>query len=117
MFFSGNVRNHSEGREGVSFLTYETYDEVVVAELRKVALVASSDFEQILKVAIGHRLGKCSVGESTVVVAVSAEHREAAFLAGKFAIDTLKRSVPIWKKETWIDGDDWSRNATVIEQI
>ncbi len=117
VFFSGNVRNHSEGREGVSSLSYETYDEVIINELRKVAFSTASDFDKIVKVAIGHRLGPCAVGESTVVISVSSEHREAAFLAGKYAIDTLKRSVPIWKKETWIDGYDWSQNASVIEQL
>lgn len=117
VFFSGNVRNHSEGREGVTMLSYEAYDEVIVQELSKVALLTSSDFDQIVKVAIGHRLGPCAVGESTVVIAVSSEHREAAFLAGKFAIDTVKRSVPIWKKETWAEGSDWSQNSSVIEQL
>ena len=117
VFFSGNVRNHSEGRDGVTSLSYETYEEVIVNELSKVAFSTSFDFDGIVKVAIGHRLGPCEVGESTVLIAVSSEHREAAFLAGKFAIDTLKRSVPIWKKETWSEGSDWSKNSSVIEQL
>jgi molybdopterin synthase catalytic subunit len=68
----------------------------------------------VRRVAIVHRLGKLDLSESSVVVAVGSEHREEAFLGAKYAIDSLKVKAPIWKKETWSGGEDWSSVATTI---
>ncbi|KAA3640568.1 MAG: molybdenum cofactor biosynthesis protein MoaE [Armatimonadetes bacterium] len=108
VLFSGTVRDHSEGREGVTHLEYEAYEGVVVD---KIGEVVSQAMEQwpILRVAAVHRTGSLGVGEPAVMVAVSTAHRNDAFPACKFVIDELKRSVPIWKKEHWPGGAEWVR--------
>ncbi len=107
VLFSGTARDHSEGREDVSLLEYEAYEEHVVPRLGGVADELRERWPDVRRVAMIHRIGPVPVGESAVVVAVSSPHREAAFHAGKFAIDALKSSVPIWKREKWRDGESW----------
>lgn len=117
VLFSGNVRNHSEGRDGVDSLEYEGYEEQLVPSFLKIANEAMSRFEGVLKVAIHHRLGLCALGESSVIIGVSSEHRESGFVASKFCIDTLKQTSPIWKKEHWSNGSDWALGANVVTQF
>jgi molybdopterin synthase catalytic subunit len=110
--FSGTVRDHSPGREGVSRLEYEVYDEVVIDKIREVVSEAQERWP-ILKVAAVHRTGELSVGESAVVVAVSTAHRSDAFPAARYIIDELKTRAPIWKKEHWSGGAEWVREDRV----
>jgi molybdopterin synthase catalytic subunit len=106
--FCGTVRDHSEGRPGVTSLEYEAYTEQVVPRLRDVADGARTRWPEIGRLALLHRTGLLGVGDVSVVVAVSTPHRTEAFTAAQFCIDTLKHTVPIWKRETWEGGSDWS---------
>lgn len=104
--FDGCVRNQSHGRRTL-YLDYEAYESMAVAKMREIAAAARAQFS-IDQVAIAHRLGRLAIGETSVFIAVSAPHRSAAFDACRFAIDTLKRTVPIWKKEYFEDGAVWA---------
>lgn len=117
VLFSGDVRDHSDGRVGVSSLEYEAYESQLIRSFVDLGNVALSRFEGTCRIAIFHRIGKCAVGESTVVIVASAEHRESAFSAAKFCIDTLKVTSPIWKKETWDSGSDWALGANQIQHV
>ena len=103
--FVGTVRNHTRERR-VSRLDFEAYEPMAVSEMRKIAEQAMQRF-QIDKISIHHRTGRLEIGEIPVVIAVGAPHRGAAFEACQFAIDTLKETVPIWKKEYFEDGEVW----------
>lgn len=107
--FVGTVRNATKNKE-VTLLDFESYTNMAIKEMQKIAERALADFE-ILKIAIHHAEGKLKIGEIPVIIAVSAPHRKAAFAACQFAIDTLKEKVPIWKKEHFVDGEVWV-NAT-----
>ena len=106
--FTGVVRDHSEGRAGVEALTYEAYEDAATAGLARVAEEARRRHPGLGPVALLHRTGRVELGEPTVVVAVSAPHRDTAFDAARFCIDTLKETVPIWKREHWDEGSDWA---------
>ena len=106
VLFLGTVRQSSEGRDGVVALEYETYGEVVDAEIAKIVTEARSRWA-IERVAVAHRLGRLVVGETSVGVAVSARHRPEAFAAAQYLIDELKQRAPIWKKEFWENGEEW----------
>lgn len=103
--FVGVVRDHNHGR-AVRFLEYEAYDRMAVAEMERVESETRRRFE-VTDVAIVHRTGRLEIGEASVAVAVVAPHRGAAFDACRFAIDTLKRTVPIWKREHFEGGAVW----------
>jgi molybdopterin synthase catalytic subunit len=103
--FEGVVRNHSGGRETL-YLVYEAYEAMAVKSLRAIAAECRRRFA-VDRVAIVHRLGRLEIGETSVLLAVSAPHRAAAFDACRFLIETLKLSVPIWKKEYFADGALW----------
>ncbi len=103
--FLGTVRDHNEGRK-VTGLEYSAYEEMALQELERVRDQALERFE-ITRAAVVHRLGALEIGATSVAVAVAAPHRAAAFDACRFMIDTLKRTVPIWKKETFEDGEVW----------
>lgn len=105
--FTGVVRDHSPGHEGVTHLEYEAFIERVEESLRAVGAEAIARWTTCA-VAIEHRVGECQVGEPTVVVAVSAPHRDDAFDAARYCIDELKARAPIWKKEFWPGGEEWS---------
>ena len=111
VLFSGIVRDHAEGRSGVTALTYEAYREVAVQKMHEVVAEARRRFVTAGRIAVAHRLGELQLTESSVVVVVSAPHRPEAFDAARFCIDALKQSVPIWKKETWETGSDWGTNS------
>ncbi len=103
--FIGTTRDHNEGRRVIR-LEYEAYPEMALAEMRKIGDAAMQGW-RIEKVAIVHRIGVVPLGEASVVIAVSAGHRHAAFEACHFAIDRLKQVVPIWKKEHFEGGEVW----------
>ena len=111
VLFSGTVRDHADGREDVVALEYEAYDAEVIPAFERIVDEMRARHPGAVKVAIMHRTGRLSLGESSVVVAVSSAHRPVAFEAARFAIDALKESVPVWKKEIWRDGEDWGTNA------
>jgi molybdopterin synthase catalytic subunit len=104
--FDGCVRNHSHGRSTL-YLEYEAYESMALAKMREIAEHVHGSFA-INRVAIVHRLGRLEIGETSVFIAVSAAHRSAAFDACRYAIDTLKKTVPIWKKEFFADGAVWA---------
>ena len=106
--FCGTVRDHSEGRPGVTSLEYEAYVEQVAPRLTRVAAAARERWGEIGRLVLLHRVGRLEVGEVSVVVVASTPHRAEAFAAAQFCIDTLKHTVPIWKRETWSGGTDWT---------
>jgi molybdopterin synthase catalytic subunit len=114
VLFSGTVRDHAEGRTDVTQLEYEAYDEMVVPKLDEIAAETRARWSDVCRIALVHRVGRLELGESSVVVAVSAPHRAEAFAAARFAIDALKVSVPVWKREIWSDGSDWGTNAAEL---
>lgn len=112
--FTGTVRDHADGREGVTGLEYEAYREQVVPRLQAIADEARRRWPGLGRLVLLHREGALGVGEPAVVVAASSPHRPEAFAAARFCIDALKASVPIWKKETWLGGHGWGTDAQVI---
>jgi len=104
--FDGFVRNQSHNRATL-YLDYEAYESMALAKMREIGLQIHEKY-RIHRVAMVHRLGRLEIGETSVFIAVSAPHRAAAFDACRFAIDTLKRTVPIWKKEYFEDGAVWA---------
>jgi len=103
--FVGNVRNHARGHE-IEYLEYEAYPEMAEREMEKIADKAGEQWPGT-RVAIAHRVGRLEIGDAAVVVVAASAHRDAAFLACRFAIDTLKLRVPIWKREVATDGAYW----------
>ena len=106
--FSGIVRDHAEGRNGVRGMTYEAYDGPAVGAMHEIVAEARRRWPEIARVGLLHRVGDLTLSEPSVFVVVSAPHRGAAFAAAEFAIDTLKESVPIWKQEHWSGGSSWA---------
>ena len=104
--FDGFVRNQSHNRSTL-YLDYEAYESMALAKIREIGAQIHEKFS-IDRVAIAHRLGRLEIGESSVFIAISSPHRPAAFDACRYAIDTLKRIVPIWKKEYFADGAVWA---------
>ena len=103
--FIGTVRNATKGK-AVIRLEFEAYEPMAIAEMRKIAEQAVEKFGA-KKIALHHRTGILQIGEIPVIIAVSAPHRAAAFDACRYCIDTLKETVPIWKKEVFEDGEVW----------
>ncbi|MEO7837030.1 MAG: molybdenum cofactor biosynthesis protein MoaE [Acidimicrobiales bacterium] len=112
--FSGTVRDHAEDRPGVSLLEYEAYESEVEPRLRDLAGQARGRWPMLGRLVLLHRVGALEVTEVAVVVVASAPHREEAFEAARWCIDTLKETVPIWKRETWQGGVDWGTCASVL---
>lgn len=104
--FEGVVRNQTRGRKTL-FLDYESYEKMALEQMESLAHHALKQF-QVRDVAIVHRLGRLEIGETSVLIAVASAHRAAAFDACRWLIDTLKRTVPIWKKEQFEDGAVWA---------
>lgn len=117
VLFSGTVRDHAEGRAGVTHLEYEAYEEQVIPRLAAIVQELRARWPSVARVVLLHRVGRLDLGESSVIVAVSAPHRPEAFAAARFGIDTLKATVPIWKREAWADGDDWGLGATAVAEV
>ncbi|HAA13501.1 MAG TPA: molybdenum cofactor biosynthesis protein MoaE [Cytophagales bacterium] len=105
VLFVGTVRNATKGKT-VQYLDFEAYAPMAISEMRKIADQATKQWS-LHHVVIHHRTGKVPIGEEAVVIACSSAHRKEAFAACQFAIDTLKETVPIWKKEVFEDGEVW----------
>ena len=103
--FVGTVRDNTKGRS-VRHLEFEAYKPMAISEMQKIAQQAKAQWP-IEKITIHHRIGNLKIGEIAVIIAVSTPHRKASFEACQFAIDTLKQTVPIWKKEIFEDGEVW----------
>lgn len=116
VMFLGVVRDHAEGRPGVTALDYEAYEEHVVPRLAEVAAETRARWTTLGRIAMLHRVGRLAVGDTSVLVTVSAPHRDEAFAAARFGIDTLKTTVPIWKREIWQNGEDWAVPASPITE-
>jgi len=104
--FDGIVRDNTRGRRTLH-LDYEAYEEMALKQMKALAVQAREKFGA-RQVAIVHRLGRLEVGETSVLIVVASAHRAAAFEACRWVIDTLKKTVPIWKKETFVDGAVWA---------
>lgn len=117
VLFSGTARDHAPGRVGVERLEYEAYEEHVVPRLAEIAAGMRQSWPTLGRIVLLHRTGVVPVGESSVVVVASSPHRDEAFAAARFGIDTLKATVPIWKRETWRDGESWGLEAQHITDV
>jgi MoaE-MoaD fusion protein len=115
LVFEGIVRNQTRGRKTL-YLDYEAYEEMALEQMESLAGRAVQQF-QVRDVAIVHRLGRLEIGETSVLIAVASAHRAAAFDACRWLIDTLKRTVPIWKKEYFEDGAVWADGEHFPEEI
>ncbi len=103
--FEGVVRNHARGKQ-VRYLEYETYVEMAEKQIHTIITDAVQRWS-VEHVAVAHRFGRIEIGEASVIVAVATPHRAEAFEACRYIIDTLKTTVPIWKKEVATDGEEW----------
>ena len=115
--FSGNVRNHNRGRT-VEYLEYDVYRPMAERQLHAIAEEAVERWS--CRIAIQHRVGRLEIGEPSVLVVTACAHRGDAFDACRYAIDTLKERVPIWKREVWEGGEVWiegERDAPVAAEI
>lgn len=109
--FNGVVRNNANGKEVVR-MEYEAHKEMAGIILEKLAAETKANYS-ILDIAIQHRTGMLEIGESSVMIAVSSAHRKAAFEACRYAIDRLKETLPVWKKEYFKDGSAWVEGTAV----
>jgi molybdopterin synthase catalytic subunit len=103
--FSGTIRNKTQSKE-VLRLEYEAYKKMALKEMEKIAAMAENKWP-VKNIVIHHRYGVLNIGDCAVIIAVSTPHRKESFQACEFIIDTLKKSVPIWKKEIFEDGEVW----------
>ncbi len=103
--FEGVVRNHARGKH-VRYLEYEAYEEMAEQQIRTIISQAKARWS-VQGVAVAHRFGRLEIGEASVIIVVASAHRGEAFEACRYIIDTLKTTVPIWKKEVAVDGEEW----------
>ncbi len=103
--FIGTVRNATKGRD-VQYLEFEAYEPMALKEMQKIVATTKQKWP-VVEMAIHHRVGKLEIGDIPVVIAVATAHRQQGFDACEYAIDTLKKTVPIWKKEIFTDGEQW----------
>jgi len=115
--FAGTVRDHAEGRAGVTRLEYEAYEEQVGPRLGAIAAEARRRWPAIGRLVLLHRVGALEPTDVSVVVVASTPHRPEAFEAARWCIDAVKAGVPIWKRETWEGGTDWATCATGISEV
>lgn len=115
--FTGTARDHAPGRPGVHRLEYEAYEAPAVARMRALIGESRARWPTLGRVAVLHRIGVVALGEAAVVVAVASPHRTEAFEAARFAIDELKRTVPLWKRETWDGGESWGLEAQHLTEV
>jgi molybdopterin converting factor subunit 1 len=113
--FEGVVRNHTRGRRTL-YLDYEAYEGMALRQMDELVEQAKSEFA-IRDAVIVHRLGRLEIGETSVLIVVASAHRSAAFEACRWIIDTLKKTVPIWKKEYFEDGAVWADGEPFPEEI
>lgn len=114
ILFEGVVRNNTRGRRTL-YLDYESYESMALSEMEKLAQAALERFK-VREVSLVHRLGRLEIGETSVVIGVGSAHRAAAFEACRWLIDTLKKTVPIWKKEYFEDGAVWADGEPFPEE-
>jgi molybdopterin synthase catalytic subunit len=114
VIFDGFVRDNFKGQKTL-YLEYEAYEAMALAKIREIGAHMRQRFS-IRRVAIVHRLGRLEIGETSVLIAVASAHRAAAFDACRYAIDTLKRTVPIWKKEFFVGGAVWAEGEGIAEE-
>jgi molybdopterin synthase catalytic subunit len=103
--FEGVVRDNARGKQ-VRYLEYDVYAEMAVEQIREIIAQAGQRWDA-LRVAVAHRVGRLEIGEASVIVVVATPHRHEAFEACRYIIDTLKTTVPIWKKEVATNGEEW----------
>lgn len=115
--FTGTARDHAEGRPDVHRLEYEVYEGPALERLRALAAEIRLRWPAVGRLAMLHRSGVVDIGDAAVVVAVSAPHRAEAFEAARFAIDELKRTVPIWKRESWQGGESWGLESQHLAPV
>ena len=115
VLFDGVVRNNTRGRQTL-FLDYEAYEEMALQQMDSLAVQAIEKFG-LREVAMVHRLGRLQIGDTSVLIVVASAHRGPAFEACRWLIDTLKRTVPIWKREYFVDGAVWADGEPFPEQI
>ena len=117
LIFCGDVRNHNQKKD-VSFLEYEAHEKMALKQIKKIVEHAQQKWE-LHKVEVIHRLGKLAVTDCSIAIAVSTSHRNDAYDASRYIIDTVKHSVPIWKKEHFVNGEsNWSEGceaSSIIE--
>jgi len=104
--FDGLVRNNTRGRRTL-YLEYDSYPAMALAEMERLAVEALGKFA-IRDVRLAHRVGRVEIGESSVIIVVASAHRAAAFEASRWLIDSLKKTVPVWKREFFADGAEWA---------
>ena len=115
VFFDGVVRNNTRGRRTL-YLDYEAYESMALSEMEKLAQAVLERFK-VRNVCLVHRLGRLQIGETSVLIGVASAHRAAAFEACRWLIDTLKKTVPIWKKEYFEDGAVWADGEPFPEDL
>ncbi len=115
--FTGTARDHAGDHTGVSLLEYEAYEEQVIPRLNALAAAMREKWPDLVRIVLIHRIGSVPITHAAVVVATSSPHRSAAFEAARFGIDTLKSTVPIWKKEEWDGGSSWGLEPQHITDI
>jgi molybdopterin synthase catalytic subunit len=103
--FEGVVRDNARGKQ-VRYLEYDVYPEMAVQQIREIVAEAERRWG-VERVAVAHRVGRLEIGEASVIIVVASPHRAEAFDACRYIIDTLKATVPIWKKEVATDGEEW----------
>ena len=117
LIFCGDVRNHSQEQD-VSFLEYEAHESMALKQIRKIIEQAQQKWD-LHEVEVIHRLGKLAVTDCSITIAVSTSHRNEAYEASRYIIDTIKHTVPIWKKEHFVNGaSNWSEGceaSSIIE--
>jgi molybdopterin synthase catalytic subunit len=112
--FCGTVRDSSTGRDAVVALEYETDEPLALERLARVVAAARGRWPGLGDVVVHHRLGRVELTEPTVVVVAAAPHRDVAFDAARYLIDELKATVPIYKRDVWAGGSDWSADAAPL---
>ena len=117
VLFAGTVRDHADGRPGVTRLEYEAYEEEAAPRLGAIAEGARGRWPVLGRLVLLHRVGALELTEVSVLVVASAPHREEAFAAARWCIDTLKTAVPVWKRETWEGGVDWGTCAQELRAV
>jgi len=103
--FEGVVRDHARGKQ-VRYLEYDVYPEMAIEQIRAIIAEAKRRWG-VERIAVAHRIGRLEIGEASVIIVVATPHRAEAFEACRYIIDTLKTTVPIWKKEVATDGEEW----------
>ena len=115
--FTGTARDHAPGRPGVHQMEYEAYEDHAVMRMEALVDAVRDRWPSVGRVALLHRTGPVALAEAAVVVAVAAPHRGEAFEAARFAIDELKRTVPIWKREAWDGGESWGLEPQHLTEV